>query len=158
MWPKILLRPGRWPSLRALARSDLVIWIAGSGIFSDAQGHTIGRFGPLYRLLRRRAGRFMFLSASVGPIDIPASERVIRAIMADCDALCTRDSRSRERLIEILGEDRPSIVPMADISFELDPAPTERMEARMQAEGLDPATALPSREVLEALEVADFLP
>ena len=136
-WPKILLRPGRWASLRALSRADLAIWITGSGIFSDAQGHTIGRFLPLYRLMRRLAGRFLFLSASVGPIDFPQSERVIARIMEDCDALCTRDGRSREKLIQILGSDRPGIVPMSDIAFELDPAPPDVVDARWRAEGLN---------------------
>lgn len=132
---KSLARPARWRTLAALWRADLVVWVAGSGIFSDARGSTIGQFWPLFRLLRALARHFIFLSASVGPIEHEASRRVIRRIAAHTDAFGLRDSESVALLRSLLGE-RPNIFSMADMALELAPEGLTRAQALWAEEGL----------------------
>jgi polysaccharide pyruvyl transferase WcaK-like protein len=134
---RTILRPARWKTLAALRRTDLVVWIAGSGIFSDARGCTIREFWPLFSLLRRLARRFIFLSASVGPIEFPESADFIRRIADDADAFGVRDPDSCATLRAIVG-DSPKIVPMADMALELAASSAPRLEALWREEGLNP--------------------
>lgn len=134
---KTLLRPRRWQTVAALWRADLVVWVAGSGIFSDARGCTIRDFWPLFRLLRCLARQVIFLSASAGPIEFPESAAFIRRIEAGADALGVRDPESFA-LMRSLAGDSPRLIPMADMALELSPPPAVRLDRIWREEGLEP--------------------
>ena len=121
---KALVRPYHRRTIKTIQRADVVFWIAGSGVFSDTRGYTIGRLWPLIRLLRRHARRLVFLSTSVGPINQPRTPEMIRHIVDACDAVCVRDPDSETLLRRIVG-DSQKIVPLPDLALCLEPAPTE---------------------------------
>jgi polysaccharide pyruvyl transferase WcaK-like protein len=136
---KLLARPGRWRSLAALKQADLVLWLGGSGLFSDARGCTLEQVWPLFRLVRRLARRLAILSASVGPIRFDRTRELIARMTSMVDALATRDTLSHHTLTEIVGP-APNIVPMADLALEIPPPDRSEVDAYWRDHNLDPET------------------
>jgi polysaccharide pyruvyl transferase WcaK-like protein len=122
--------------MAAIRRADLTIWLAGSGLFSDARGCTLERFWPLFRRLRWFARRLAILSASVGPIRFERTRELIRKITSQVDALATRDGLSARNLHEIVGE-AANVVAMADLALEMTPAAEADADAFWARAGLD---------------------
>jgi polysaccharide pyruvyl transferase WcaK-like protein len=121
-WPRMLARPSRWRSLVALRRADAAIWLAGSGVFSDARGPIMHLLWPTLALVRRLAPRMAILSATAGPLVDPSSIALTQRAVAACDVIGPRDAASMALLRQVAGpglEDR--LTPMADAAFWLDP-------------------------------------
>ena len=143
--PKTLLRPRRWASLAALRRADVTFWLAGSGIFSDTRGLTIDRFWPLFRMMRTISRRFIFLSASAGPITHPRTPAFIRAIASRADAIGTRDDTSRNLMRGICADMEDSVVPMSDMGAGSGTCRRQRTELAAARSIVIHTNALPGR-------------
>lgn len=139
-WPKSLLRPRRWATLSALRRADATLWLAGSGIFSDTRGLTIDRFWPLFRLMRGLSRRFIFLSASAGPIEHPRTPAYVRAIARHSDAIGTRDSASCRLMREVCAGLGDRILPMSDMALHLEPEQGDTLKTLLADASLSPDT------------------
>lgn len=132
---KLLGDPRRWSTLAALNKADAVLWLAGSGVFSDTRGPILHTLWPTIRALRRRAGKLCFLSSSVGPIRLEESRALTRRIAGEADAIATRDRASLALLHEIAGKD-PKFLDMSDLALELEPAPEGEVDQLWSRERL----------------------
>jgi colanic acid/amylovoran biosynthesis protein len=130
----------RRPAFVAIRKADLVVVNGGASIYSHR--HSVLAWVNLFRVLLPvmyavRAQRpVLFLGHSLGPFPDRVSRRMTSSVLRRADRVVVREESSGELAVALgVPRDRLDVVP--DIAFALEPRPTSRVDALLDAHGLE---------------------
>jgi colanic acid/amylovoran biosynthesis protein len=129
----------RRPAFDAIRHADLVVVNGGASIYSHR--HSLLALVNLFRVLLPvmfavRARRpVLFLGHSLGPFPDRVSARMASSVLRRGDRVIVREAASGE-LATLLGVTRDRLDVAPDIAFALEPRPTSRVDALLDAHAL----------------------
>lgn len=129
--------PGRnvFAILRELWASSLLV-SGGGGLIQDSTGvQTIIYYLSVVSMARKMRRPVMFYAQGIGPVRTAQGRALTKRIASRVQLITVRDEESRA-LLEDIGVSGPPIVVTADPVIALEPAPADRVDAIVEAEGL----------------------